>query len=191
MIEAWRCFLAVRIDPSDRLRRVLAELTGMGRALAAVDPARLHVTLKFLGDVETTMIPQVEAAAAEVARTHQPFVMSVVGLGVFPHAARPSVVWAGLEEADKLVEIATDLDGRLAACGLAREERPFVPHLTLARVKARPPETLRTLLDRHSATVFGTAPVDRIELMRSQLGPNGARHTPLATALLGTPRAGT
>ena len=64
--------------------------------------------------------------------------------------------------------------------GFARENRPFVPHLTLARVKARPPESLRPLLSRHAKTEFGTATIDQVELIRSELGPDGSKYTVLA-----------
>ncbi len=98
---------------------------------------------------------------------------------------RPNVVWAGLEGAQTLAALAADLETGLERHGFARENRPFVPHLTLARVKAKPPESLRDLLSRHAKTQFGTATIDRVELIRSELGPEGSRYTVLAAASLG------
>jgi RNA 2',3'-cyclic 3'-phosphodiesterase len=109
---------------------------------------------------------------------------------VFPHAERPNVVWAGLRGADTLASLAAELEAGLEPHGFPRENRPFVPHLTLARVKARPPESLRELLSRHAKTAFGQAKIDHVEFIRSEPGPEGSRYTVLAAAPLGTTSAG-
>jgi RNA 2',3'-cyclic 3'-phosphodiesterase len=185
MPELIRCFIAIKIPGFDPLRRVLKELAQMGRALKAVEPNNLHVTLKFLGDTDLNLIGEIGSLVEQAAESRQPCVVKVAGLGVFPHLARPSVVWAGLEGAETLAAIAADLESGLEEFGFARENRPFVPHLTLARVKARPPESLRPLLSRHAKTEFGTATIDQVELIRSELGPEGPKYTVLASARLG------
>jgi RNA 2',3'-cyclic 3'-phosphodiesterase len=185
MPELIRCFIAIKIPDFDPLRRVLKELAQMGRPLKAVDPSNLHVTLKFLGDTDLDLIGEIGSLVEQVAQPRQPCVVKVAGLGVFPHLERPNVVWAGLAGAEALTEIAADLETGLEEFGFARENRPFVPHLTLARVKARPPEALRPLLSRHAKTDFGIATIDQIELIRSELGPEGSKYTVLASARLG------
>jgi 2'-5' RNA ligase len=185
MSHSIRCFIAVKIPRLDPLRRVLKELSGMGRALKAVDPDNLHVTLKFLGDTDVDLVPKIAALVESAAATREPCVLTVSGIGVFPHAERPSVVWAGLIGAETLTALAGDLETGLEPHGFARESRPFVPHLTLARVKARPPESLRELLARHAKTVFGTAAIDHVELIRSEPGPDGSRYTVLSSSPLG------
>jgi 2'-5' RNA ligase len=167
MPELIRCFIAIKIPGFDPLRRVLKELAQMGRALKAVEPDNLHVTLKFLGDTDLDLIGEIGSLVEQTARLE-----------------RPSVVWAGLEGAETLTAIAADLETGLEELGFARENRPFVPHLTLARVKARPPESLRPLLSRHAKTEFGTATIDQVELIRSELRPEGAKYTVLASAPL-------
>ncbi|HEX4071327.1 MAG TPA: RNA 2',3'-cyclic phosphodiesterase [Planctomycetaceae bacterium] len=184
MSELIRCFIAIRIPGFDPLRRVLKELAQMGRALKAVEPGNLHVTLKFLGDTDVNRISQIGSLVEQVAQSRQPCVVKVAGLGVFPHLERPNVVWAGLEGAETLAAIAADLETGLEEFGFAREYRPFVPHLTLARVKARPPESLRPLLSRHAKTDFGTATIDQVELIRSELGPEGSKYTVLTSVPL-------
>jgi RNA 2',3'-cyclic 3'-phosphodiesterase len=184
MPELIRCFIAIKIPGFDPLRRVVKELAQMGRALKAVEPDNLHVTLKFLGDTDLDLIGEIGSLVERVANCRQPCVVKVAGLGVFPHLERPSVVWAGLAGAETLAAIAADLETGLEEFGFARENRPFVPHLTLARVKARPPESLRPLLSRHAKTEFGTATVDQIELIRSELRPEGSKYTVLASAPL-------
>lgn len=187
MSESIRCFIAIKIPRLDPLRRVLKELAAMGRALKTVDPDNLHVTLKFLGNTDLNLVPDVRALLERAAEARGSCVLTVTGLGAFPHAQRPNVVWAGLEGAQTLAALAADLETGLERHGFARESRPFVPHLTLARVKARPPEILQDLLSRHAKTRFGTATIDHVELIRSEPGPDGSRYTLLATSPLGPP----
>jgi 2'-5' RNA ligase len=190
MPDSIRTFIAIKIPGLDPLRRVLKELAGMGRALKAVDPDNLHVTLKFLGQTDVNLVPEVRALMERAAHSRTSSELSITGLGVFPHAERPNVVWAGLQGADTLASLAAELEAGLEPHGFPRENRPFVPHLTLARVKARPPEPLRDLLSRHAKTAFGQAKIDHVELIRSEPGPEGSQYTVLATAPLGASSAG-
>jgi len=184
-----RAFVAVRIPPPAALRPVLAELAAMGRPLKAVRPDDLHVTLKFLGDTDPRSIPDVARSVAEAAGAPAPFEIELAGLGVFPNPARPTVVWAGIRRAEPLVELACELETRLEPLGFAPERRAFVPHLTLARVKSRPPAELGALLERHRETVFGAAMIDAVLLLQSELRPEGPHYTALATSEL-TPSPG-
>jgi RNA 2',3'-cyclic 3'-phosphodiesterase len=184
MSESIRCFIAIKIPGLDPLRRVLNELAGMGRALKAVAPDALHVTLKFLGDTDIDLVAEVRSVVERTARSHPACALTLTGLGGFPNAQRPNVVWAGLEGAQTLIEIAADLETSLETLEFAREKRLFTPHLTLARVKARPPESLAALLSRHARTQFGTTKINQVELIRSELGPEGSKYTVLASAPL-------
>ncbi|HEV8066705.1 MAG TPA: RNA 2',3'-cyclic phosphodiesterase [Planctomycetaceae bacterium] len=181
MSDTVRCFLALKIPADTALRRVLKELSAMGRALKTVEPADLHVTLKFFAEVEPNLIPKITAIAAEAASRQVRSQLILTGLGVFPHAERPSVVWVGLEGAgaETMIAIAKEIESPLETLGFVPEDRPFTPHLTLARVKARPPEELGELLARHAKTVFGTASVEEIELIHSQPTSEGFRYTVL------------
>jgi len=181
MATTIRCFLALKIPADTALRRVLKELGAMGRALRAVEPENLHVTLKFFAAAEPETIPKIAVIATVAAAKHAQSQLTLTGLGAFPHAERPNVIWAGLAGpgAETLCTIVEELEEALETIGFERENRPFAPHLTLARVKFRPPEELRALLVRHSKTVFGTAEVNEVELIRSEPGPDGPRYTVL------------
>jgi 2'-5' RNA ligase len=189
MSHTIRCFLALKVPAETALRRVLRELADMGRALKAVEPENLHITLKFFAAAEPNLIPEIHAIATVAAARHTRGQLTLTGLGVFPHAQRPNVVWAGLAGtgAQTLSALAADLEGPLETLGFEREARPFQPHLTLARVKAKPPDALHELLARHAKTVFGTAAVDEIELIRSEPGPDGSRYTVLESCPLAGP----
>jgi 2'-5' RNA ligase len=186
MSNSIRCFLALKIAPDTLFRRVLKELSAMGRALKAVEPENLHVTLKFFAAVEPNVIPEIQGIAAKAATQQIRSQLTLTGLGVFPHAQRPNVIWAGLEGpgAESLSAIGEEIEGPLEKLGFVREDRPFTPHLTLARVKARPPEEFRDLLARHAKTVFGAAPVEELQLIRSEPGPEGSRYTVLGSCAL-------
>ncbi len=105
-------------------------------------------------------------------------------LGAFPRAERPSVVWAGFESADSLVRLAEQLESRLRPLGFTADRRAFHPHVTLARIKMRPPEDFFAMLKEHPATDFGTATIDAAELLQSELGPEGPKYTTLARVTL-------
>ena len=184
MSERLRTFIAVRIPAPAVLRPVLRDLGEMGRAVKAVSPDHMHVTLKFLGETDADLVPEVGSIMSAAAAAQKRCELTLAGLGVFPHAQRPNVVWAGIEGAQTLQALAAELQSGLEALGFAREDRPFVPHLTLARVKAKPPQSLHDLLERHQKTRFGTASIESVEFFRSDLGPDGPKYTQLATAPL-------
>jgi len=150
-------------------------------------PANLHLTLKFLGAVPEARIDSVAGALSEASLGACPFEARIRGLGAFPSAGRPRVIWAGVTEgAREMIELARCVDVALAALGFPRDERPFSPHVTLGRVRqpGRNP-ALSDALGSATAREFGQMRVPSASLMRSELGPRGARYTELATVRLG------
>lgn len=145
--------------------------------------ANLHITLKFLGQIDETRVPAVAEAIRAAAAPAAAFDVAVRGLGAFPTASRPRVVWAGLDEARALGALAAEVDDALATLGIPRESRPFAAHVTLGRVREprRNPALAEALARRAD---FGRLPVARVSLMRSELHPRGARYTELAGVLL-------
>jgi 2'-5' RNA ligase len=148
-----------------------------------VAESNLHVTLKFLGQVEAARVESIAAALERVGARTPAFELAVRGLGAFPAPARARVVWAGLEPAARLAALAADVDTALATLGFARESRPFAAHVTLGRVReSRRNPSLADALARPAPC--GRLPVSRLSLMRSELHPRGARYTELAGVLL-------
>jgi RNA 2',3'-cyclic 3'-phosphodiesterase len=144
----------------------------------------LHVTLKFLGGTLESQVPEICTVAKGVVNGLGATHVRLMGLGAFPNLRRPSVVWVGLDQAELLCKIAVDLDRALAPLGYAQESRAFQPHLTLLRIKTRPPEQLFSLLSDESQTAFGLVPINEVEYLQSELGPRGSRYTKLATFAL-------
>lgn len=180
-----RAFIAGTITPTPSLRSVIETLDRMGRAVRPVRADHLHVTLKFLGDVAAERVPEIARVMQSTVATHEPFEVRVVGLGAFPRRERPSVVWAGMEDARPLVDLAEELELALDDLGYPPEARAFHPHLTLARIKSRPPEELDELFDRHEKEEFARQLVEEVRLYQSELGRDGAVHTIVAAADLG------
>lgn len=178
----------------DVLRSALADeivrLRDVGHGVAWVAPENLHLTLKFLGHVEREGLTRVIAALAEAAAAGRPFDLALRGLGAFPTATRPRVVWAGVEaghaEADAL---AGRVDAALTPLGFVAESRPFSAHVTLGRVREpRRDPPLTAAVAAGEKRSFGSFRVESVTLMRSDLSPRGARYTPLATLAFGSLR---
>lgn len=186
MTDVVRLFVAVQIPLLPKLKAVLKSLAAMGWPVKAVAVEKLHVTLKFLGDTSLARVPDIQAVINAAVAQCSPLVIRVEQLGAFPKIDRPSVIWAGLSDADPLVRIAEHLDASCVTLGFVREQRPFQPHLTLARIQGRPPQSLFDLLRDQRQSSFGTIPIDSLELIRSELHPEGARYTTVSTHPFGT-----
>ncbi|HLM58958.1 MAG TPA: RNA 2',3'-cyclic phosphodiesterase [Pyrinomonadaceae bacterium] len=148
-------------------------------------PEKLHVTLKFLGDVDAPRASSLQRAAEAATRGLPSFTLTVEGTGSFPPRGAPRVLWLGLrDDSGGLALLQSRLEQECEREGFPRETRPFKPHLTLARL--RTPRGVRELAAAHGETPFGPLDfnVPDLILIRSQLGPGGSRYTPLSRHLL-------
>lgn len=179
-----RTFIAVKILPTPGLHGLNARLSELGDQFKPVAPGNLHLTLKFLGDTSDEQLPDICSVLKRIVEPNVAHHVRLTGLGAFPNARRPTVIWVGVAQADVLCRMAEELELGLAPLGFVPEERAFQPHLTLLRVKSRPPEQLFSLLAEEANAEFGMAPVDKIEFLQSELARDGSRYTVLATFAL-------
>ena len=144
-----------------------------------VREAGFHLTLKFFGEVDSSLIGPITSCMTTLAQHHHPFSLTVFRVGSFPHESNPRVLWVGVEDVTgALGQIQQMLDARLTQIGFAAEGRPFAPHLTLARLKRVPRrDEFLGALKAHRETVLGQFDVDHIELVESQLHRSGARYS--------------
>lgn len=182
-----RTFIAIEI-PSEIKSALAALQTELRRAGADVSwtkPENIHLTLKFLGEVDERRIGEIEKVCVSLAAEFQPFTLSLNDTGVFPNARQPRIIWAGLAgEIEKAVEMQKRLDERIALIGFGREEKAFRPHLTIGRVKSnRKTRELIALADAHRLPALSFV-ISEIVLMKSELHPAGARYTPMARVSL-------
>ena len=141
----------------------------------------MHVTLKFIGEAPPERVEKIKTALGEV-RSGQAVEMRFRDTGFFPNARHPRVFWAGIEASANLAEIAADVEGRLEKLGIAREQRAFKPHLTLARFKSEDGVAeLREAVAKLGAQEFGALTTGELHLFQSVLKPGGAVYTKLAT----------
>jgi 2'-5' RNA ligase len=175
-----RLFIAVHLPPelTDRAAALLPA------ALPAVRPVRselMHITLAFLGWTPDDRIDRVIAAARAASAGHVAFDLALAGAGRFPATGKPRVVWIGIGEGrDPLGALAESVTAELRRAELKFDDRPFAPHLTLARVRpdASGPEgrTVAAAVDALEIPDLRTR-VDRIAVMESVLSPKGPRYT--------------
>ena len=186
-----RAFIAAALPDEVRgaLRALQQKLALSGADVKWVEPDHLHVTLKFLGEIDEEQRRGVEALMARSAADQAPFTAALGGLGGFPSMAAPRVIWAGLGAGqDAFVQLAERLESGSGRLRLPASERPFSAHLTLGRVRS--PRGLGALV-RALQTMDWTPPppwaVERVTLYQSVLGAGGPRYTVLAEVPLNSP----
>ena len=188
-----RWFAAVEV-PAPAVRRALEGAQGRLRQALGRDADQVkwvpvhqfHFTLRFFGEIGPAEVDAAAEALRRAAARIRPFRLEVAGLGAFPSAARPSVLWAGTGDGrERLVALAREVEAELSDCGFPPEERPFQPHLTLGRVRrgALLGSALRECLAA-PAVSYGAWSVERLVLMRSDLMPAGPRYSVLEAAEL-------
>jgi 2'-5' RNA ligase len=190
-----RTFIAICLPDAVRaaLASRMAALTPrLPPGVRWVAPESLHLTLAFLGELDGARLAQAEAATAVAAREGVPFALRLTHLGTFGPPRAPKVIWAGVTgDSERLRDLQDRLASELALRGFPREDRPFSPHLTLARIKAPlPPEVARTLPELlrsapEEAADDATWRVREICVMRSERLRSGAVYTCLKTCALG------
>ncbi|HOG48172.1 MAG TPA: RNA 2',3'-cyclic phosphodiesterase [Anaerolineae bacterium] len=192
-MDTIRAFIAIELDAP--LRAALGELQGrlkrapLGRLGRWVDPGGIHLTLKFLGDVSTSQLPELRQALQRAAGEVLPFDVALAGLGCFPNTRQPRVIWVGVDEpTGALKRLQCAVERELGAIGFPPEGRAFTPHLTLARVRDQVASLERAELgawvQQQSVGRVGAMCAAELALMQSQLRPGGAVYTCLEAAPL-------
>lgn len=142
----------------------------LGAQMRWTKPENVHLTLKFLGEVQEEVLGNLRAALERTCAGHASFDVELTGLGAFPSTRRARILWVGAGAgSDRLRSLATDLDAALVPLGFEREERAFAPHLTLGRIRGRPAG-----LDLRPDIGGLGFRVQQVELAESTLTPEGA-----------------
>lgn len=141
--------------------------------------AQLHLTLRFLGERDAGIVDVLSEALGPVIHAHAPIEMRVSGLGTFGRR----VLWAALAPPAPVMELAEAVDGALRDVGVEPRDRPFAPHVTLARLRGG--DGLQALLEARGSERGPLEVWDGVALYRSELGPRGATHTALRHFPLG------
>jgi RNA 2',3'-cyclic 3'-phosphodiesterase len=183
-----RAFIA--ITPPTTLQQTMAEIRQVFQCLSLpwrwVTPDHIHLTLRFLGNVPDESVTLLLQAMEQAAQGQTAFPLRAKALGCFPHPARPRVLWVGLDDSSQtLGRLNERLMAALTPLGFPPEDRPFHPHLTLARVQNRISSSqLLSMLQTYQNRDFGEFLVTQLHLVKSQLQRGGALHTILRSVTL-------
>jgi 2'-5' RNA ligase len=186
-----RLFVAIEMNRSieEAAREVIDDLRGRVARLAPrarvtwSAPERIHITVRFIGEADEARVQNIRAALGPTIDAPV-FDVTVEGVGAFPLRGAPHVFWAGLTDGrDNLLEVERAVSRRLESL-VPAEERPYSPHLTLARVKEPGSLSRTTLFEGLATRQFGRVHVDAITLFESRLSPKGATHVPLQRTAL-------
>ena len=189
MSDTWRVFCAIDL-PQDLKQKLaihigqLKNATGVKTGWTPVD--NIHLTIKFLGNIPTSVVEKLSHAAASAVQSLSPFKLRAEHCGAFPGHGPPRVLWIGItDKSGQLTRLHTLLDEECASLGFPKESRPFHPHLTLARV--RHPAGARPLAAAHRALEFSPVEFDVTELVviRSELGQGGSKYTTISRHAVG------
>jgi len=187
-METMRVFIAV--DIGDDIRAGLDELQRKLKKVHAdvrwVKPRNMHLTLAFLGDVPPDQIDDIKQVLDHACEGHAPFGLNAAGTGFFGKPRYPRVIWAGIADCPALAKLQHRIATGLMDAGIAFDDKPFSPHLTLGRVKAVDQHTAPLLqkIDKYQDIEFGETRIDHLELIQSTLTPRGAEYTVLHRAKL-------
>jgi 2'-5' RNA ligase len=178
-----RSFVAIEcndVNIVSNVSRVQRSLSSAKADVKFVEPENIHLTLKFLGDVQEELIDNVIDVVKEVS--FEPFNFTIEGVGVFPSLRRPQTIWAGITNGlTDLSQVFNLVEDGLSKLGFEKERRRFNPHLTLGRVRSgRNRDKLVEALKAHADEKFGEVRVDKITLKKSVLTPKGPIYTNLA-----------
>ena len=190
-----RIFIGIDLDPEVRARieRFLEGVEGFAPEARWMRPESLHITVKFIGEQPPE---RVEAITERLRRLESSaFEIRAGGYGFFPTAKAPRVFWIGIHAGQQLAELAGSIDIATAELGVPREDRPYSPHLTLARAGAGRrsgspkwrngdgPNATFAVLEKRLAAMgeldFGTMTANEFILYQSQLSPAGSKYTRL------------
>jgi len=178
-----RAFIALELPPAavSLLQEVQQELKRLKIRARWVRPENIHLTLKFLGDINPDDVGKISDAMTSAAADTSPVTLSVRGIGVFPGIKRPRVIWIGLGgNIQELLALQGRLETGLDTLGFPREKRAFKAHLTLGRIKqAVNPDVIRQLMGQYAGLDSDEFTCDQVILFKSDLKPSGAEYSKL------------
>jgi 2'-5' RNA ligase len=187
-----RTFIAVDLPPAvlDALGQISDQLQSKlpDRPVRWVNNEKMHLTLKFLGDVSSENISMVERILQSEAAKRPVMEIGIGGIGAFPKARHPRVIWIGIEAPSELYDLRRGIEDGVARLGYNYDKYDFTPHLTLGRISRKASATdvraVGNVLHDFQVGFIGVARIDAVHLYRSDLHPDGAQYTRLFSASL-------
>lgn len=188
-----RTFIAIELprEIKDSLASLQEQLKKSGADVKWVEPQNIHLTLKFLGEIDDKKLDKITNVLEAVAKDRSSFQIYITSCGAFPKIDYPRVIWVGIERGDKETkEISKDLEEKLATIGISKEDRPFSSHITIGRLRS-PLKREKLVLDlkakeNNLGQEHWEFTVTKIILFKSTLTPKGPIYEVLKEAILKT-----
>lgn len=180
--EIIRTFVAIKLpeEVKDLLKAVQSSLDRGFNGVSWVRPDSIHLTLKFLGEIDDGKVREAALSLGKAPIGIGPFMIEIEGVGAFPNARNPRVVWVGIKENVQLLSLQRAVETHLQSIGFEAEERPFTPHLTLCRIKSPADgRALGRLITETKPEAKAAFTVTSFAFMKSTLKPTGAVYTPI------------
>ncbi len=167
-----RLFISIPVPRCEAMDALLKDVSGI-KGVRPSPVSQTHITLLFLGETDERYVPKVVQAVRKASEDVSPFEIAIKGVGAFPDVRRPRVVWTGAEPANVLAKLSKGIASNLS--GIDYDSKPFKSHITIGRCQG--PVDVSGLVERHSGEELARFVCDEILVMRSVLGPSGARHS--------------
>lgn len=175
----FRAFIAVELSGLDEVLALRQEIQRTGAPFKLVNPENIHITLKFLGDTDEALIPDLRTAMEKACEGIEPFKIYYKTMGAFPNQKVMKIIWVGIENAGPLIQIAKAVDEGCSKLGFQKENRPFKPHLTLGRMYKKKRldnkqfNSMQEMFKVYDGQEMGGCTIDKIILKKSTLTPQG------------------
>ena len=170
-----RVFISIQVPDTAPLRDILSDMKGTDGVRPSPE-SQMHLTMKFIGDVDDRKVPRIADAARKAVEGIPPFEISLRGAGAFPNVRSARVVWVGAEPAATLKRIADGIADNLS--GISFDDKPFKSHMTVGRCQY--PKDVSSIVARYEDAEFTRFECREILVMRSELSRSGAKHSVLS-----------
>lgn len=185
-----RAFIAVELSKEikETLARIQQKLSPFRQSLNIVNPENIHLTLRFLGEIDKGMVEEINTALQEAAKEYFQFSIALGNIAAFPKIEYPRVIWAGITKGNaELLNIAAAIEEKLVHIGLPKEDKPFSAHITIARVKSSHDRAqLVAALKAIPPLAQQETLINKFIFFKSTLTPHGAVHEIVKDYYLGT-----
>ena len=179
-MQKFRGFIAIDIKPFPKFLEFEREIKNTGANVKPVEPENIHLTIKFLGDTDESLIDRIGEIMNDSVKEIEPFEISLRDAGFFPNERYIKVIWIGIENGENISKIACNIDEKITNLGFQREKRKFSAHLTIARVKnVKNKEKLIQIIEKYRNIEFAKFKINSIKLKKSILTPKGPIYTTL------------
>jgi 2'-5' RNA ligase len=184
-MSKFRGFIAIDIETLPKIIEFENEIKNSGAIVKLVEPENIHITLKFLGDIEEEYVEKIEEIMKDSVNESNSFEIQLKGAGVFPNQNYIKVMWIGIKNGEQIGKIANNIDEKLSELGFEKDRRGYSAHLTIARVRsAKNKDKLMQIIEKYRDIEFANIKVNSIILKKSELTSKGPIYTNLKEVIL-------